>query len=413
MEPTDHAPIVIAGAGFGGLEAALYLRRRLGDDVPLALVSDRDRFVFRPYLAYVPFGLAADAVEVDLREVAEAHGVRLLRGRVEAVDPAQKMLYVDASAQPYEALFVATGATIGPESVPGLHGEERAFTLWRRADMERLRGAFAGLVRAVEGGARRRVVFLVPPGCRWAGPLYEMAFMLATWLTWQEAREGVELVFLTSEAAFMEALGPDLDAVLAAEFAQRGITGHRAWTAVHVEDGTLIDAEGRATAFDLLVTAPHAIAAATWAPLPADPHGFLRTVPATRQVVGHPDVYAVGDAADYSIKQAFLALLQADAAAEHLAARLLHTAPRFGFDPNSVWMLEQLDQAVLARVVLPEAPEARAAEPSEVERLPVGQLRRMLAGAHLPRHFAANPLYAALFWKGTRVGLKVLDRLRA
>ena len=53
---------------------------------------------------------------------------------------------------------------------------------------------------------------------------------------------------------------------------------------------------------------------------PGDDRGFIQTALGSRQVVGHPDIYAVGDAGDFPVKQAFLAFLQADAAAEHLSA---------------------------------------------------------------------------------------------
>ena len=41
-------------------------------------------------------------------------------------------------------------------------------------------------------------------------------------------------------------------------------------------------------------------------------------------VLGMPDVYAVGDATDFPVKQAAIACLQADAAAAHVAASYGH-----------------------------------------------------------------------------------------
>lgn len=412
MERSPRPRIVIAGGGFAGIETALYLRRRLGDRGALTLLTDRSHFIFRPFLAYVPFGLLAEDAQIDLGAVARAQGIELVRGQAGGLDPAGRTVQVDGAPLPYDRLVVATGATIGPEEVEGLHAHDHVYTLWRPVDAERLRDAFEALLRQAHAGRRPRVVFLVPPLCRWAGPLYEMAFMLATWLTWQNARRAVELAFVTPENGFMEAFGPELDGVLDGEFERAGIAGYRQRVVRCAEDGHLVDEAGHRIPFDLLVTAPTPIAATDWAPLPRDAQGFLRTVPATRQVVDHPGIYAVGDAADYPVKQAFLALLQADAAAEHLAAGLLGTEPRFGFDPEGLWLLEQLDQGVLARAFLPADPEAMIQPAAEVNRLPVGQLRRLLAGAHLPRAVAGNPLYAGLFWKGTQVGLKVIEQLR-
>ncbi len=404
METQEQVRIVVVGGGFGGLEAALYARRRLEDRAEVVLVSDGAQFLFRPFLTYVPFGLAPEQVQMDLAGIARANGIVFRQGRVDAAHPTEKAISVDGGALRYDFLVLATGAAPGPEALPGLHAH--AYTVWRQADMERLQGAFAALVRAVEGGQRRRVVLLVPPGCQWAGPLYELAFMLAAWLHEQQARHGVELLLLTPERAHVEVLGPAIHAMLAEELERRHIESRTGQRVDRVEDGVLIDPDGGRVPFDLLIAAPTYTAAASWRPLPVDAQGFVRTETASRQVTGHPDVYAVGDASDFPVKQAVLALLQADAAAEHLAARVLGTAPAFSFDPSDVWLIEQLDQAVLARVPLGEG-----GGPAEVERMPEGQLRRMLVAAHLPRQYGENPLYAGLFWKGTQVGRRVLAHL--
>ena len=54
--------------------------------------------------------------------------------------------------------------------------------------------------------------------------------------------------------------------------------------------------------------------------LPCDPHGFV-PVDEYGRVEGVADVYAAGDGTDFPVKQGGLATQQADAAAEHIAAR--------------------------------------------------------------------------------------------
>jgi len=48
--------IVVAGAGFAGLEAAYLLRMRLHDAADVTIVAPNDAFVFRPNTIYLPFG---------------------------------------------------------------------------------------------------------------------------------------------------------------------------------------------------------------------------------------------------------------------------------------------------------------------------------------------------------------------
>ncbi len=94
---------------------------------------------------------------------------------------------------------------------------------------------------------------------------------------------------------------------------------------------------------------------------------------------------------------------------------MLGTEPAFRFDPKGLWLMEQLDQAVFAEVPLNQRGEVESLDTEditcEVDQLPAGQLQRMLVSAHLPQQFGANPLYAGLFWKGTKVGLKILSHL--
>ena len=48
--------VVVLGANFGGLTAALSLKKDLGNDVDVKVVSDRDYFLFNPSLIWLPFG---------------------------------------------------------------------------------------------------------------------------------------------------------------------------------------------------------------------------------------------------------------------------------------------------------------------------------------------------------------------
>ena len=68
----------------------------------------------------------------------------------------------------YDFLVVATGADMRPEEVPGL--EEHAQTIWTPREMLELRLALYDLLEEAREGRNRRVLFLVAPNNKCAGP---------------------------------------------------------------------------------------------------------------------------------------------------------------------------------------------------------------------------------------------------
>lgn len=412
--------VAVLGGGFGGLEAAYLLAMRLGDRADLTLVSDEPRFLFKPNTIYVPFGLDPERLRVDIAGPARRRGITFLGGRVREIDSERRRVRGEGLRLSYDFLVLATGATTRPQDVPGL--AEHGHTIWTVADMLRLRDAFAELAEAMRSGARRRLLFLVPPGNRCSGPLYEIVFMLDTWLRRRGVRERADLSWTTYEAGYVQAFGPRLDTVVQAEFARRGIAGHRGYVVDHVEPGRVVYTNDEQLEYDLLVSFPPYAAATTYAGLEADDRGFLVTDEASRRVPGHPEVYAVGDTADFPVKQAFLALLQADAAAELIAAEVRGEPTEARFDPTSMCVMEQFDTAIFAQVPLrttdrPEAPvEVR---PEEIQRYRVGmspawRLGKRLLGWYLPWRFqSGRPFHAGAPWAGMERGLDLMSHLLA
>lgn len=420
MTTIAQPKVVVLGGGFAGLEAAFYLRMRLGDRARLTLVSDQDHFLFKPNTIYIPFGLDPDRLKIPLRPPTARRDITFVQARARAIDTVGKTVEADGQQIPYDYLFVATGAGMRPEEIPGLR--EYAQTIWTPADMLRLRLAFTNLVESARGGRRARVLFLVPPNNKCSGPLYEMAFMLDTWLRRRRVRSAVDISWSTYERGYIQAFGPRLDAVVSAEFQERNIAGFTESIADHVTADEVIFRGGDHVPYDLLISFPPYVASTAFPGLPADARGFIATEPGTRQVVGHPEVYAVGDAGDFPVKQAFLAFLQADAASEHLASQVLGTEPPMAFEPTSMCVMEQFDKATFAQVPLrltglPERPVEVRQDALNLYRVgssSAWRLGKKLLGVYLPWRFNdGNPFHAGLPWKGMEAGLKVMSRLLA
>jgi NADH dehydrogenase FAD-containing subunit len=412
--------VVVLGGGFGGLETAFDLRLLAGDEAEITLVSDSDHFFFKPNSIYVPFGMDPEQLKLPLAKPAARKGIELIQAKAHGIDPGARKVELDGRSLSYDFLVVATGADMRAEEIPGLG--EYGISPWTPADMMRLRAGFRGLLSSNGEGRHQRVLFVVPPNNKCAGPLYEIVLMLDTWLRRKGSRENVEITWSTYESSYIQAFGPRLHEVAAGEFERRGIEGHTDWAVERVEPGAASYTNGKQLEYDLLVAFPPYIASTPFPGLQADERGFLATELGSRRLLNQPEIFAVGDAGDFPVKQAFLAFLQADAAAAHLAAELLGKEPQLDFDPVSMCVMEQFDKATFAQVPLRLTGDP--ARPIEVRPDADGDYRvgsskawragKKMLGRSVPWRFSrGEPFHAGAFWRGMDLGLKAMSGVLA
>jgi NADH dehydrogenase FAD-containing subunit len=406
--------VVVLGSGFAGLEAAFRLRWEVGEDVGITVVSDRDDFLFRPNTIYLPFGGAEERLHVPLGGAMRRRDIEHRIATVEGVDVDRGTVSLRGRRRlPYDKLVIATGADMRPSEVPGLG--EHAHQVWTPAQMHQIGERLEWVVQQVRHGHPQRVLFVVPPNNKCAGPLYEIAFMFDTWLRRREARNGVDITFTTYEQSFIQAFGPKLHAVATMEFARRGIDAHADAVVQKVTETEVGYADGSTQGFDLLIAFPPYVAAVRYDGLPGDDRGFLRCHKASRTVLCHDEIYAPGDAGDFPVKQAYLALLQAGAVAQDIAAQVRQRPPKGGFEPVSMCVMEMLDRATFAQVPLrltkdPAAPVAIDEDAAELYRVGTSaawRLGKATLGHYLPMRFRhGRPFHAGLPWRGMQLGLR-------
>jgi sulfide:quinone oxidoreductase len=405
--------IVVVGGGFAGLESAFLLRAKLRDRARITLVSNEPKFLFKPNTIYIPFGAEPSSLLIPLARPAAKRDIELVQGSVKEVDPGAQMLTVDGRKLEYDFLVLATGAAMRPEEIPGL--SEHAETIWTPDEMLSLRRRLEQLLTAARRGERQTVLFAVPPNNKCAGPLYEIVFMLETWLQRKGVRDRVDIVYTTYERTFIQAFGPKLDTVVREEFATRGIVGETERRLKAVKPNEAVYEDGGKRPFDLLIAFPPYVAAVDYPALESDDRGFLATEADSRRARGQDRIYAPGDAGDFPVKQAFLAFLQADAAAVDIAASVMGTTPKVVFDPVSMCVMEELDKATFAQVPLdvtgdPEQPVRVRANANGTYRVgvsPAWRLGKKLLGVYLPFRFNAGlPFHAGIPWRLMDAGLR-------
>ncbi len=313
MTDTRHR-VLIVGGGFGGLYAA----RELGPDerVEVTLVDRRNHHLFTPLLYQVATGaLSPGDIAQPLRSILRRQrNTTVLLGEAVEIDPARRVVTLsDGGPIAYDSLILAAGARFSyfghdewAPAAPGLKSIDDALEIRRRILI-----AFEAAER--EHDAERRAEWLTfvivgggPTGVELAGALGEIA------------RDTLRRDFRSIDTAdarilLVEALDrilppypPDRSASARRQLERLGATV-RTGTRVVGLDGRSVSVEmtGGATeripartvlwAAGILVS-PFVEAEARATGAPTDRNGRVLVGP-DLTVPGHPEIFAIGDAA--------------------------------------------------------------------------------------------------------------------
>lgn len=410
------ARIVVVGGGFAGVEAAFTLRGALGERAAITVVSADTSFTMRPDTVYVAFGAAPSELQIPLVDPLVHRGIPLIAARVDDIDPASHVLLAHGVEVPYDYAILATGAEADVDRVPGLR--RHAAVLWSPASVRDIHERFVAIRDQARRGEHRRVLFVVPAHNDWPVPLYELVLMFDSWLRRERVRQAVTVSLATCERGCLRAFGTRAEALLRRELEARAI---EAWEhAVLEEVGPSVARFGEAGSlpFDLCVAAAPYRSSADFHALARDSRGFVLVDQGSRQALGCEDVFVVGDAADFPVKQAVLALLQADAAAEAVVARIEGRAPRFVFAPTSVLLLDELDTAMFAQVPLQvtDTPGMPLRVVEAQGRYVLGSSPAWRLGRKAMSHYltwrlrSGRPFQGGFVWRGLQQGLEWMER---
>lgn len=303
---THIAPlrVVIVGGGIAALETVLALHD-LGDArLRVTLIAPEPDFVLRPLAVVAPFG-RGHSDRLPLAQVMAEHSGQFLRGAVLRVDDeARTVTLATGDEVDYDVLVLAPGASAVPAFTQALtFGAHPA--------------ALSGILVDLEEGWSRSVAFVVPVGCTWPLPLYELALMTAEDV-WSMNMD-VELHLVTHEVDPLEIFGAEASASVAGLLGAAHITTHLGTRPQMRHNGRVETGSGPPVVADCVIALP-VLEGPELAGIPSSVHGFI-PVDDAGLVDGLDCVYAVGDATDRPIKQGGLACQQADVTAAHIAAR--------------------------------------------------------------------------------------------
>lgn len=297
------ARVLVAGGGTAAIELVIALRKLAGERVAIELLAPSTVLVYRPLLVAEPFG-AGSVHRFPLAEILEDQRATLRPGRLEAVDPDAREAVTDSGERiGYHALVVAVGAR-AVDALPGA----LAF------DAPRAVQPLRELLERAATGELGALAFVLPRhAAGWPLPLYELALMTATRVP------GLRVILATAESSPLELFGEDASAALRRRLDAAGIELHTGVTAQRFYSGALRLDGAEPIEADAAVALP-ALEGPALHGLPQVERGFL-PVDEHCRVDGAPDVYAAGDATAFPVKQGGVAVRQAQAVAECIAAR--------------------------------------------------------------------------------------------
>ena len=303
----ERTTVLIAGGGVAGIETLLALRDLAGDRTEVTLAAPTPEFVYKPMMVQAPFS-SEPATRLDLAALIADKGGAFIQKGLRHVDPARHTADLDDDVSvEFDVAVICVGAK--PRAAFG-----RAETL--RTSGEPI--DIDALLRQAAADESGRIAFLVPPTGSWPLPVYELALMAA-----RRARElslDVRLAVVTPEPEPLAVFGHVASNAIAELLAARGIEIRVSARAREAIDGAIVlDPGAERLEAGATVALPELHGPAVPG-LPADERGFI-PIGEHAEVQNVPDVYAAGDGTNFPIKHGGIGTQQADAAAEHIAAR--------------------------------------------------------------------------------------------
>ncbi len=291
------------GAGFGGLATT----KALADaPVDVVLIDANNYHLFQPLLYQVATaGLGADDIAFPTRGIFHRQrNVEVVMGRVVGADLAARVLEVDGvGLVPYDSLVLAAGAATASYGIAGV--EEHAFTLKHLPDALRLRNHVLRCFEEAatdpglldEGVLTIVIVGAGPTGVELAGGLVELFRVLAKDFPQVEVARARAVLVETTDRV-LGTFSPRLSARALRQLGRMGVEVRLGTavdrlepTAVHFTGGERLPAHTVVWAAGVQANALGRVLG-----LEVGRGGRIAVLP-DLSVVGHPDVYAIGDIA--------------------------------------------------------------------------------------------------------------------
>lgn len=277
--------VLILGGGFGGVATAHTLREKLPAEDEIILVDRQPYFMvgFRKTWAL----LGQTSVNDGRRSLVslEQQGIRFIQATISAIEPASRRALVDDQWIEADAMVIALGANLAPETIPGL--QSRSIDVYDPVNIESSKRT----LHEFRGGRTVIGIFGAPYKCPPAP--YEIALQISEFF--QKRDVAAKMTVFSPKPMSLPILGDAGCGIIESHLSSQGIDFLPSHKATSVADGIVHFENGEPLQFDLLISVPPhrcpevivdsgLVDVSGWAV--ADRHTLETT---------YPDVYAIGD----------------------------------------------------------------------------------------------------------------------
>jgi NADH dehydrogenase len=314
-EAKNQSPhhVVIVGGGFGGLYAAKALGKA---PVKVTLIDKRNFHLFQPLLYQVATGgLSAGDISSPLRSVlSRQKNTEVLMGEVSGIDPSQQIVKLQNKELTYDTLIVATGVShhyFGNDQwapkAPGLKTVEDALEMRRRIFL-----SFEAAEKETDPEKRRAwLTFVIvgggPTGVELAGALAELAYSTLKDDFRNIDTSETRILLLEGMDRVLPPYPPELSEKAQKSLERLGVTVQTKTLVTNIEDNIVTIRQGDQTeeipAQTILWAAGmkasgmgEVLSKATG--VECDRAGRVMVAP-DLSVPGHPNIFVIGDLANY------------------------------------------------------------------------------------------------------------------
>ncbi|MCJ7841961.1 FAD-dependent oxidoreductase [Lederbergia sp. NSJ-179] len=326
--------IVIVGSGFGGLNAAIEIRKKLKKSPhDVIVISEKAEFVFRPSLIWLPFHKhSINKFTFPLRPTFEKIGVTFIEKRVQAIKPKQNhVICNDNEIIEYDYLILASGASPDWARIKGL--EEMSASVYD------LSSALQTGKRLEEMEEGEPIVIGVAQENPNPGIAYEFLFELYTYLSGRRIK--CPITFFTYEKELFDGKGTEPTEQLEGLMREKQITYHCNVSIKKVDDRKIYLNNGKRLPYSFLLVLPP-YKGKEYIPSSKDfkhENGIL-PVHETLQSVQWENIFVVGDANNIKgTKTGRAAELQGALAAENIIKQMQHE-PLMLFQHDTLYIME-------------------------------------------------------------------------